>query len=122
MCSPGLLSIPRNGDLLGLWPFYKTDVIALDVTVGNLTAEETYTSFAQESQCSRCHFEVGKSASDHSSGATPRAVTLAGEKWQQPSGFNTTRESSTCYSVFVLYPVEVTFIVLYVPLSYVKNC
>lgn len=36
----------ERGSLLGLWHFYKTDVIAIVVTVGNLTAEETYTSFA----------------------------------------------------------------------------
>lgn len=66
-------------------------------------------------------FKVAKSATDHSDGVTPRAVTPAGEKWQQPSVFNTIRESSTYSSVFVLYPVKVIFNVLYVPLSYFKN-
>lgn len=31
---------------LGAPHFYKTDVIAINMSVGNLTAEETYTSFA----------------------------------------------------------------------------
>lgn len=38
---------------LGALHFYKTDVIAINMSVGNLTAEETYTSFAWESQCNQ---------------------------------------------------------------------